>query len=551
MNLYCNNVKIPYKGKIILRFYNPMFNDIGSHSFPISVSADIPSVNKAFGFPIQPEVADPGERNAIIRNGNIELIGSWEVNESQGRSIEAYFKGSSGDFYSLIKDKLLTDITYGGSKYPAGVGANVATVLAYMTTQMDAVYPDNDWNAFMAYMPNAIGGSSVEVNPVTHDAGTGVPRFTDTGTDRNSTVYLFAGAVVDYIFEEFGYRVEQSIFREDPDLKRLVIFNTFNRVAADEFDYTKLLPRILISDFLKALRDKFNVGFFINEQSKTAKILSFDSIITSSPDSYDFKIFPTKINKRKITGVNFDINAPDTWSSIPFTSVDELDPYATLVTYDKYRDLELAGIFSKKAFVKSEATYYDVDYLGTITRIGPDLFTYSDGDGSSDFSQIAGTLGLYTLEKNFETAVEYIIPYCDLTGNRRSYEYTPFPLIFLLSRGKQDCQVYPIGGAFERQYPMGTSDIYNAKGSAITDATLALRYHGTYGIIERFWENRIRWELNDKKIITAYLPLAELSRLLDFSKVIRAGNNNYLVNSVEVEMTNNVTLITEAELFRL
>jgi hypothetical protein len=290
MELFANNIKIPFGETLSIKFFNPLFNDTGSHSLPISVSARIPSVNKAFGFPNSQEAPDPGVISANIKTGIIDLIGSWCINDCQGNKIEAYYKGSNGDFYSMIKEKMLTDLSFGGIKYPAGVGANHVTVLAYMTTKMDSVYPDNDWAAFMAYLADPVDGLSEEVNPVTHVNPTGVPSFYDPG-DLNSTVYLFVGAVIDYIFAEFGYKVERNIFREDTDLKRLVIFNTFNRVTfIDAFDYTKLVPDVLILDFIKAIRDRFNIGFFVNEQSRSVKILSFNSIIASGP--LPGKIYP-------------------------------------------------------------------------------------------------------------------------------------------------------------------------------------------------------------------------------------------------------------------
>jgi len=550
MELFANNIKVPYGGKISLKFFNPLFNDIGTYSFPISFPSRLPVINKAFGFPVNQESGDPGTIEAIIKSNIINLVGNWQINETQGGSVGAYYKGSNGDFYSRIKDKLLTDLEFGGIHYPAGIGADVGTVLAFMTTKMDSVYPDNDWNAFMVYMPNAIAGAGTEVNPITHDEDTGIPRFTNPGATLNSTVYLFAGTILDYIFSEYGYRIEKNIFKEDEDLKRLVIFNTYNRYADDAFDYTKLVPKILISDFLKAIRNKFNVGFFINEQNRSVKILSFDSIILSGPMPGKLNSSALKVNKNKITGLSFGINSPDEWSSNKFASLEEIDPNNTLITVDKYNDIN-AGMFEKKVFVIAESTYYDVGWTGIATRICPDQFIFITGNNPTDVEQLSGTLGMYTLNKNFETAVEYIVPRCDLESNRSGYAYTVFPLIFLLSRGKQDCQVYYIPGAFERQYPMGTSDIYNAKGDAIGGATLALRWHGNYGIIERFWANRINWELNSKVITTTSFLGKDLSKLLDFSSIIRSGGSNYLINSLNVELSNKITRITEAELFRL
>jgi hypothetical protein len=558
MELFANDIKIPFGETISLKFYNPLFNDIGASSFPLSFPSKLAVVNKAFGFPVKQEASDPGYISARIRNHIIDLIGSWEANETQGGSVNAYFKGSSGDFYSMIKDKFLTDLEFGGIKYPAGVGADYMTILNYMTTKMNASYPTDEWTAFMAYMSNPVEGVSgdMEVNPVYHDNPSGVPSFT-TSFKLNSTVYLFAGTVIDYIFSEFGYKIEKNIFREDVDLQRLVIFNTFNRVKPftlltidDAFDYTKLVPRVSISDFLKAIRNKFNIGFFINEQSRSVKILSFDSIIQAGPAAGKFKTGSLKIDRKRGTGLSFTASQPDDWSNCPFDSLSKLDPDGSVITVNKLSDIVPATMTGHPIFVKAEANYYTVNEDLEITKQCPDMFPYSEGSAAEPIEQLCGSPALFTLVKTFlpSTTINYIVPRCDLQTNRAGFPYTDFPLMFVFARGIQDCYVED---GFERQYPCGTTDVYDAKGNAISGATLAMRWDKEYGIIERFWEERIAWELFIKKLIKTDFFEADLNKLIDFSIIKRAGNSNYILNALTVELSNKITRITEAELFRL
>ena len=555
MELFANNIKVPFSDKISLKFFNPLFNDIGSHSFPVSFSSKLPVVNKAFGFPVNKETPGASYISARIKDSIIDLIGSWQVTETNKSTIEAYYKGSNGDFYSMIKDNLLTGIDFGGIKYPAGVGADVGTVLAHMTTKMNPVYPTDEWAAFLAYMPNTCDGSDEEVNPVSHDEGTGIPRFTNVGI-LNSTVYLFVGTVIDYIFAEYGYRIEKNIFREDADLKQLVIFNTFNRCASDAFDYSKLVPRITIKDFLKAIRNRFNIGFFINEQSRSVKILSFNSIRQRIPGG---KIIARDLilDKNRVGGFSFPVSAPDEWCDNDYGSLAELDPAGTEVTVDKYEDIFImidehpGDIIGKNVYVTADSNYYYVASAEVVERKCANQFPYISGDGSLEIEQLSGIPAMFTLDKNFETLVEYVIPRCDLTSNASGFPYTDYPLMFLFARGKQDCYVFPLEGAFARQYPQGTNEIYDANGVAITGANLALRWQGENGLIERLWEDRIAWELYIKKIVKSDFGGFDLNKLLDFSSVIRGGDSNYIINSLSVELSNKIARITEAELFRL
>jgi hypothetical protein len=555
MEIFVNDIRVPFKGTVQLKFLNPLFNDIGSYSLPMTFPAKVPAVQKAFGFPSQLEAETPAYISGRIKAGKIDLIGSWKVTDTSTKEIEAYFRSGIGDFYSMIKDKLLTDLEFGGIKYPAGVGANAGTVLAYMTTKMNAVYPDDDWAAFLAYMPDTCDGSSMKVNAITHDAVTGIPRFATSAT-LNSTVYLFVGTVIDYIFEEFGYQIEENIFRKDTDLKQLVIFNTFNRVADDAFDYSRLLPRRTIADFLKAIRNRFNVGCFINEQNRSVKIISFNSIIQSGP-SEEIICGKLTINKNKVSGISFPISAPDEWCAHEYGSLAELDPENTLVTVDIYEDIFIMiqdhpnDIIGKIVFVTAESNYYLVVSSTVVEKKCSGQFPYVAGDGSLEIEQFSGIPANYTLEKNFETLVEYVIPRCDLKSNRNGYEFTDYPLMFTFARGVQDCFVFPVYNAFARQYPEGSNDIYDANGDAISGASLSLKWQGNSGVIEKFWQNRLTWELYIKKIIKLDFTGSELNKLIDFSKIVRINESNCIINSLNVELSNKTTVIKESELFRV
>jgi hypothetical protein len=459
-------IKIPYGGQLVLKFFNPLFNDISSYSLPMSFNGKLDYIQRAFGYPNKPQAEIKPYLPGRIKTQFLDIIGSWGIDEASNDNISAFFKPGSGDFYSQIQNVLLSDLDYGGIRWAFYEGAVWDNMRMHLNSKMDVSYPDSEYCAYMAYMPNAVNINIADdaklINEVIRNEE-GVPEFVN---GHNTAAYLFVGTILDYLFNGHGYKIEENIFRKDPDLKRLTVFNTFNLrpPGQSEFheqariDYKCLVPHISCSDFLKAIRDRFNIGFFINEQKKSVRIKSFDYIIS---DGVKFSVcstrpkLPTLINNR-LTGITFPLNEPDSWSKHNYKSVDELyDP----IIVNKYRDiLPLTRAVGTLLFVQSESAYYritlnnDTPPVNEAQHICTDLFPFSAGDGSTEITQSSGIPAMYTHAINEEftflymgstyttnTDVDFLIPRCDLVGNGYEQQFTEFPLMFLFARGIQNC----------------------------------------------------------------------------------------------------------------
>ncbi len=579
MELFADKIRIAFDGSMTLKFFNPLFNSIGSHSLPISVNAKIPSALKAFGFAGKEEAETPQSVDGRIISKLLDVQGSWQITEASAERIEAYYKGSMGDFYSQVGETLLTGLNFGGIKFPAGALATVAQVLVHMDTKMNAVYPTDEYAAFCAWMPNAYGDGTGDeykwVNEVEHDVN-GNPTFKDKGGNQgNDTVYLFVGTVIDYLFDEFGYRIGRNIFRENADLQHLVIFNTYNRKSYAAFDYRKLVPAITCTNFLKAITNRFNIGFFINEQSKVVDIISFDDMLSKDVNVPGCKFTTRPItDNRRPTGMHFPLNAPDEYAEHSYTGEDDFLPHVPIVV-DKFRDIVPGALTYGNVYkVKSDSSYYRVvleegNYIAG--RICSKDFPYSEGSGGTEVKQYSGIPGMYTypmpweetvlvwdpelqqnVEVTYETDVDMVMPRCDLEVTDTISPNEGFPLMFVFARGVQEGYVVPAEGApASIKYPLGTVDIYDAQGAELTGATLALNWGTANGIIATFWTNRIYWELNTKKKVRGPLTAEGIDKLIDFTRANRIENGNYLVNSVEVELSPGGERIGEVELYRL
>lgn len=567
MELYADNVRIPLNEAISLKLYNPLFNDIGGISFPVNFNARIPSVQKAFGFPSRREAEVKARTEGRIKAPFLNLVGAWQVNRASDSTIEAYFKTSTGDFYSQIKDRYLHEVDYGGLKdLPDDfLDANASV--------MDTYYPESEFAAFCAYVPNMpCNYPDVDsiVNFVSLDDN-GDPFFNPTPLSTGHSVYLFAGTILEYIFMEAGYKVESNIFISDPDLCRLVVFNTFNILApiySDEFvnnnlkvDYAKLVPHITCGDFLKALRNRFNVGFFIDEQSRSVNIKSFNQIIAAGPSNSFIKCGISPVENNRLAGIRFPFVAADTYATHGILSEDELN---NVIEVNKYRDIlpatrDEGDLF----FVKSERNYYRISAELAAVKLCSDDIQYTEGNASEEITQTSAIPAMYTFTTtlqytylvegeptNGETAVDFLVPRCDLTGNRAESEFTTFPLMFMFARGIVNNYTVPADGAPTYKYPLGTSDLFDPSGNDVT-GTMTLKWGGTYGLIEKLWLNRVAWELGIKKLVKTSILPEDINKIVFFDRVIRIGNDNYLVNLIGLTITEKDVRVNELELLRL
>lgn len=578
MEIFVNDIRVPFFSNITLRFSNPHFSKTGGHSFPVSFPASVPAVQKAFGFPSILEAEILPEIPARIQVQHISLQGYWQVTSASESVIEAYFIGNDSAFYEQIRGKYLTDLTYAGLTRPVGFAASREDVLAYMSTLINATYPDEDYTAYCAYMPNALGEETeADLQFVNPCVGAINPAFVMPDSQHlNSTVYLFVGAVIDYIFSEHNYKIERSIFRTDPDLKTLTLFNNFNRNAYWEFDYRQLVPRRQISEFLEKISATFNIGFFIDNERRSVVIDYFDNLVINKEVS-DLKLTSKKNDPSLPAGTTLTQEQVDPFVTHNYRKISDFPGNTAVINYiDTVGEIDPAAIAPGTIyFVRNEETYYIVHMLTISTRelrrLCPDNLPYVLGDGSGDSDEAAGWPGMHTLIE--ELSYEYsgtqtvnrswLLPRWDQECNYRksgfwwlvkeSEDFTDFPIMFLFARGRDWTTLEEGEGSpyFPFAYPLATPSVYACDGSKLTGANISMNWRGDYGLVNTVWKNRLAWEMERKRVITAGVTGRDIVKLFDFTKALIIENHNYLVSSFDLELSSESLKVTEVELLRL
>ena len=584
MEIFVNDIKLPFSGTISLKCSNPLFNTIGSYSFPISFPARFSLVQKAFGFPGNIESEKLTFISGRVRVQEIDLIGEWKITDITESSIEAIFKGGTGTFNQVAGGKLLSDLKYNGITTPAGANATREDVLDYMTACVDAVYPTFDYTAFCAYMPNAMGIDETYeqlklVNPIAWINNNISFTIPVTGI-LNSAVYLYVGAIVDYIFSEHGYRVESNIFRDDFDLCRLVLFNTWNQNGWLEFNYQNFVPRRTVREFLVKLQERLNISFLIDEITRTVVIDKFDNIV-SRLDETNLKIISKKLDISIPEGFKISAEQVDDWTTNKFTKINEFPGnYSDITFVSKVRNvIPSEDNMNQVFYVRNEEAYYVVAYIGEayiMQRICTNNLSYITGNGSKARDVAAGSPGMFNYKAEFSYQymgvnhneyADWLLPRCDLQCNFRDSnfewlnrvpEFVDFPIMLVIACGFKQVDLFDLAGindnsaspTFTIMAPFGSISNYDARGDSM-ETILSLTWNGDYGLIENMWKNRLEWEMRNKKIINCGLTGTEIRKLFTFSNAKRIENNNYLINTFSIDLRQDGLEVRDAELYRL
>jgi hypothetical protein len=326
-----------------------------------------------------------------------------------------------------------------------------------------------------------------------------------------------------------------------------------------------LVPAIKITDFIKAVTNRFNIGFFIDERSRTVDIISFDYVLAKGIKNVNAKFTSKpKVDNRRVTDLNFPLNAPDEWSDHKYNS--PKDFYYDINVVEKWRDISAVPANSYKVyFSKADSTYYQVRLVeGVYKTIRLSARNMPCGSGET-VEQLSGIPAMYNYVKHiswpmqtedgtvtYETDIDSPMPRYDGQVRDVNNPAVEFPLMFLFSRGAKDSYIVPaLGAPAVLQYPLGNNDIYDSLGYDINGADLCLSWGGSGGLIDKQWTNRVNWEVNRKKKVSGGLTADDLNELIDFSRAYNIEYSNYLINWLEIELSKDHAVITDAELYRL
>jgi len=281
---------------ITLNFKSPMFNDIGSFTYPIKLPFTPRNASILnFKHRIENKGNPYQEFPCRIQFDCHSITGIFKCRIS---NVQNGYEGSvylmNGDFYYGIKDLNLRKIDMGKLLFP-----DIATALTWINDSQSKYYPDvpcafpyifNEYyydpvttNDFQKYYNNHFGSgyNIVEYAPETIDKTIIIP-------------FLYLRYVLDQIFLGLGYEFDDYVFSGDEELSRLILYNSasannnkgwvYNCSFLDEIYFNFHVPDIKVSEFLSGLENFFNARFFVNSNTRRVSLKLLNDVIHDSLD---------------------------------------------------------------------------------------------------------------------------------------------------------------------------------------------------------------------------------------------------------------------------
>lgn len=496
---------------------NPLLSDQGDASVP----ATLPSSSNNLAVLGHRERIDRAERyvnkvDAILQVGPVQKRGQLVIDTVHRREgIDASFAIDSSDLYVKAKDKSLKTIFGEADK------KEQFQSVAAAKDRMLAVFNGNDTYDY-AIFPVAVAKYETDSNGTTTEhyqynnevSGTGntadmvwQARTVHEGDVLMSVPngygiapFLKLHALLRTLFECLGYTVTSNCFA-DVDLADIVIVHNCSDCFCNPTStlyYKDLVPSCKLSEFLEWMLAKFHAQPIVNSETKTAKIVLMEDVLSLSPDADISQI---------IDGYwKVQLNATKRIVLTPSNNIEGTEPAAEtfdklIAKYGGFVEVDEPGFLSLTGnqpvasdclvMRKSTGMFYSLnrDFLtGKQTRepIGTNHFTY-DRDNAEEteaFSQ-ADVMPLMLCGIIKEGQTSDVVPYIgDRLHAHTSYEdkeESDEQKIIVIRKSTNSKYYYNTSGTTQRfvpyQQPQG-SDAGSEFGFDLTN----------YGLYNPFWK---------------------------------------------------------------
>lgn len=502
--------------KIPVRLRNPMFNDIGSHSFTFSVPNTLNN-RSIFNYSDRVSRIDPSVDLFDFRityKGVFLYEGRIKITDSDTKGFNCYLQIAEGALYAAMQNITINKLD--DTKYTLD-----------KATCFDAEYNTGDFHTGMINNVGQAGGVNDIYNEIIADS-----KFL-YATDNTAEPYGYNYPIpffkvyflIAKIAEAIGYTIEAPMFDRQPELYNLVVVNASsynNHITA--VNYLDGIPEYEVKPFIKDLVNTFNLFFILDENRKKLIIENVDFILNDGNIISSNKIRINKISRIEEKG---------------HTLKQEADDNDSLST-----ELEYITLFG---------SHKNTTKMGPIPMIQKGLIM-DDIVFSIDNTEAPGGTSPYA----FSPQITVLIPSFDIADADKK-KINPR---LMFHRGLQDSISYaeglirdddsfsyPIGDFVQfaqdyingfSKYPFLTQGVLDANGVKIADADISLAWEGDYGLINHFWADTLYWEINKKVKAegVSYFNEKELATFDILAKYI-IDNNKYIISEMDFNLEAN------------
>lgn len=563
-DLKVNNTTIPLrKGTSIpISMVNPMFdNGVGCHSLNFDVYlTDL--TKKALGWPNRIQFNSNKKFEFDLYNNSRKIYnGTWFTASVRDNVAEGYLAINSGKFYNEIQNKLLSDIEFPTYSIAA------ANFLDFVYDCMTKTFPDAEYCFTPVYNPKFYyelykdmfdDGAIVYPEQVFQNVWEVYDQEPLFRSIYNGPVspFLYAGKVFELIFEKAGFSVSENIFRTDPWLKKMIIYNNFDigpqsglntdtTVEHYWWNPQQLMPTITVSELISEF-EKMGFIFLYHPYKKEIKIKHFNSYYninnlqniqnrlygnfeiqnTDQESGYKFKwadaweeYWEDRISD--ISNSDFVIADPvNDYADLPGT--DDINTIRYVINYDEYWYMKITDIETGT----KEYIFLSDNFQAKIVE---------DGDNEIEFNFTPVLVEKKVILNNYiyptEDFAVFPTVYCE------GWSYTTLPL-----REKPECglKLFFYQGYGETtegyDYPLALSDNFKKFNSAGGSYSFSesLKFDNLW---TRYLEKFYSWKnASNIKVKTLIKLDALFLSNFDFSQTLSCESGNFIVYSLDYEI---------------
>lgn len=275
---------LPEDLEIEIERNNPAFSEDGTSSLPVTIPATGQSL-KVLKHPARVASATRLRKvKATLSEGIYVKTGQLLIDSASNDGITCSFSYAESDFYAQFKDAALREIFASKQDMPIGVESLYGKLIEVMSGTLDKDYTicpvavDYDQESGSYRINNAPkGDGGIEY----------VSRYIPEGDNRilvpegyGLATFLYLHRLIELLFELNGYTVESDEFKDDDELKRIIVLhNVSDAICTGKIDYSDMVPDMTVSEFLDWLHDKFFAVAVIDSEKRTVNIRLMQSIL--------------------------------------------------------------------------------------------------------------------------------------------------------------------------------------------------------------------------------------------------------------------------------
>jgi hypothetical protein len=300
---------------------NPLFSKKGSQTVSISFP-NTPLNRKLLDYAFRLDLAEkPAQTMPVaIESGAIQQTGIMAINSASPKLIAANIGFDEAEMYNVMADMQLKDMPVLNDPLhpeynwtPAGDTREerVEAILSHLTDVMKQEVED-DYSVFPVVLksdvketrpnpdpnPDAPGIRKiyrVVLNEVITDEDAPEPYgaiaelaagehrmlmwlvddevvYIDAMIGYGVSPFLKVGKLLEIIFQNFGYTVEENPFATHRQLRKLVVLNNvMDAILSGTLHYRDMMPSASINDFLDSLYNRFGLLYYIDSNIKTVR----------------------------------------------------------------------------------------------------------------------------------------------------------------------------------------------------------------------------------------------------------------------------------------